>query len=47
MPAVTGCSVQAGYTPQPEDQKVAKAWVEGSARVVQRYDGKISLESLK
>ncbi|ADV81790.1 hypothetical protein [Terriglobus saanensis] len=46
VPAVTGCSVKPGYTPQPEDQRVAKAWVEGEARVVQLHDGEISLEPL-
>lgn len=46
IPAVTGCSVRPGYTPQPEDQKVAKAWVEGEARVIQLPDGEISLEAL-
>lgn len=47
IPAVTDCTIKdPGYLPQPEDQKVAKAWVEGEARVLQLPNGEISLEPL-
>lgn len=42
----TGTCVYPGYTPQPEDQKVAKAWIEGEARVMQTPSGEIYLDAI-
>lgn len=42
----TGTCVTPGYTSQPEDQKVAKAWIEGTARVMMTIGDEIYLDAV-